>query len=229
MGESAQQIKTPMDLIGIAIQSGAKKGQLRELRGLAEQHARFEADKAFNAAFTAAQSEFPPIAKTAQAHNSKYAPLHQITESVRPVLEKHGLGFCHEMTQDSDTGALTVRAVVTHAGGASRSAALVAPPDTSGSKNPVQALGSTVTYLRRYTLESVLGLTTRPEDDTDGVVLISEDQIDDISKRLGKLDKPTQEAFMRWLKTKKVDAVAEIPMQLFGEVSNNLDRKLQKS
>ena len=36
--------------------------------------------------------------------------------------------------------------------------------DTSGSKNAIQAMGSTVQYLRRYTLESVLGIATSSID-----------------------------------------------------------------
>ena len=44
---------------------------------------------------------------------------------------------------------------------------MTAPADTSGSKNAIQARGSTVTYLQRYTLLGALGLVTGDED-TDG-------------------------------------------------------------
>ena len=40
-----------------------------------------------------------------------------------------------------------------------------APADSSGSKNPVQQIGSTMTYLQRYTLIGALGLTTADKDD----------------------------------------------------------------
>lgn len=40
-----------------------------------------------------------------------------------------------------------------------------AEPDGSGSKNAVQAIGSTNTYLQRYTLFSVLGLASVDMDD----------------------------------------------------------------
>jgi hypothetical protein len=39
-------------------------------------------------------------------------------------------------------------------------------PDTSGGKNNIQAKGSTMTYLQRYTLNLALGICT--EDDNDG-------------------------------------------------------------
>jgi hypothetical protein len=38
--------------------------------------------------------------------------------------------------------------------------------DTSGSKNAIQAIGSTISYLKRYTLENVLGLSA--DEDNDG-------------------------------------------------------------
>jgi hypothetical protein len=42
-----------------------------------------------------------------------------------------------------------------------------APADKSGGKNDIQAMASTVTYLRRYTLTGALGITTG-NDDNDG-------------------------------------------------------------
>jgi hypothetical protein len=42
---------------------------------------------------------------------------------------------------------------------------LTSGPDTSGSKNPIQALGSAVSYLQRYTLLSLAGLATEDQDD----------------------------------------------------------------
>lgn len=39
-----------------------------------------------------------------------------------------------------------------------------APSDLSGNKNAIQAIGSTTTYLMRYTLIAAFGLTTADED-----------------------------------------------------------------
>ena len=44
---------------------------------------------------------------------------------------------------------------------------MTADKDTSGNKNSIQSIGSTRTYLQRYTLIGALGLSTA-EDDTDG-------------------------------------------------------------
>ena len=39
------------------------------------------------------------------------------------------------------------------------------PADTSGSKNVVQAIGSSVSYGKRYTMQALLNITSGGEDD----------------------------------------------------------------
>jgi hypothetical protein len=41
----------------------------------------------------------------------------------------------------------------------------VLPVDLSGKKNPVQAVGSSVSYGKRYAIEALLNLTSRGQDD----------------------------------------------------------------
>jgi hypothetical protein len=53
-----------------------------------------------------------------------------------------------------------------------------APPDTSGSKNPIQAIGSTQSYLERYTALALLGIATKDMPDADDPPVPDEDIID---------------------------------------------------
>ena len=62
---------------------------------------------------------------------------------------------------------VSVECKLTHVGGHSETATLSAAPDASGSKNPVQAVGSTITYLERYTALCLLGIATDDMDDAD--------------------------------------------------------------
>jgi hypothetical protein len=85
---------------------------------------------------------------------------------------------------------VTVICVIGHADGYSEEASkLSAAPDTSGSKNPIQSIGSAVTYLERYTLRAALGLAAAKDDDGlsangKGSGLITEEQADQINKIL---------------------------------------------
>ena len=42
------------------------------------------------------------------------------------------------------------------------------PPDVGGAKNPIQARASTVSYLQRYTLKAITGLSEQEDDDDGG-------------------------------------------------------------
>lgn len=152
-------------LVGSALEQGAGADQIDKLIELVKFNDEREALKAFNKAFTEAQAEFPSILKDRQAHNAKYAGFSSVVNAVRPVLIKHGLSFRH--TVDDSGNGVTVTCVLAHKDGHSESTALTAPPDTSGSKNAIQSIGSSVTYLKRYTLEAVTGVVTT-DDDTDG-------------------------------------------------------------
>jgi hypothetical protein len=54
---------------------------------------------------------------------------------------------------------------LTHKQGHSEEVTLEAPLDTSGGKNNIQAMGSSVSYLERYTLLAITGLATKEQDD----------------------------------------------------------------
>lgn len=119
---------------------------------------------AFAAAFPEAQKELPIIKRGGKAHNGKtYAQLEDILAEVLPILNKHGFQLFH--TQEQPTpDVIKVRAVLRHREGYEETNELVLPLDTTGNKNPVQARGSTVSYGRRYTILSLLGLATEDDD-----------------------------------------------------------------
>lgn len=156
-----------MTLVSQAVANGAQVDQVDKLIELVKFNDEREALRAFNQAFTDAQSEFPEIPKTKEAHNSKFAPLDQEVRLLRPVLMKHGFSFRHEVTENDDKS-VSVRCILAHQDGHCESATLTGPADNSGSKNTIQAIGSTVTYLRRYTFEAVTGIVTTEDDDGKG-------------------------------------------------------------
>jgi hypothetical protein len=79
-------------------------------------------------------------------------------------------GFSHAWLNDqnADTGIITVTCVLTHIGGHSERAHMSGRADESGGKNAIQAIASAITYLQRYTLLSVTGMTSEDLPDHDG-------------------------------------------------------------
>jgi len=157
---------TPMSLVQMAVEQNADLDKLERLMAMQEKWEANEARKAFNAAIAKFRAECPPIKKTKQAHNSKYAGLSETVEQIKPHLEVCGLSYSWHTNQSG--GAVSVTCKVTHVLGHSDETTLFSEPDTSGSKNSIQSIGSAVSYLQRYTLASILGLAATDEFDDDG-------------------------------------------------------------
>lgn len=154
---------TAQQMIAHAIEKGAGIEQLERLMDMQERWEANEAKKAYVDAMNRFRSKCPTIAKTRQAHNSKYAGLAETIEQIKGLLAECGLS--HSWKTESKDGAITVTCCVTHVSGHQECTSLSAPPDTSGSKNVIQAMASTVSYLERYTFYALLGLASAEMDD----------------------------------------------------------------
>ena len=64
-----------------------------------------------------------------------------------------------------DAGMIRVSCIITHVLGHSEQVSLQCGADQSGKKNNIQAVGSTVTYLERYTLLAATGIAVKDQDD----------------------------------------------------------------
>lgn len=120
---------------------------------------------AFNAAFAKLQAEIPTVIEKGRGDKGmSYARLEDIVETVRPVLQRHGFSLSHQ-TEWPDKATIKVIGILTHEQGHERRSEFVASADQSGSKNAIQALGSSNSYGRRYTTKDLLNIVTKTEDD----------------------------------------------------------------
>lgn len=100
-------------------------------------------------------------------------------------------------TESSETGHTKVTCYMTHALGHSEETSLTALPDPSGGKNAIQAVKSTVSYLKRITFESIAGLATKADDADDGkdaspeVECISNQQLKSLTTKIAKVGAET--------------------------------------
>lgn len=146
---------------------------LGRIMDLQEQYERREAEKAFNMALVSLKKDLPAVIghdarvsykTTNYTHTTLAAAMHQ----VQPALTKHAFALSWR-TGQTDRGDVSVTCVLSHAQGHSTETTLTGSPDNSGSKNAVQAVASTVTYLKRYTALSLLGISTADMRDVDQV------------------------------------------------------------
>lgn len=167
---------TPADLLQMAVGQGADLDRLERLMDLQQRWEDGEARKAFTRAMAAFKGQCPPVLNkdaTVDFTSSKgrthyrHATLGGILAVITPHLSRHGLSVSWEPSQ-AEKGFVEMTCVVTHEAGHSERRTMHGPRDASGNKNPLQEVGSTATYLQRYTLTAALGLSTGELDDDGG-------------------------------------------------------------
>lgn len=166
---NAIQMGTPYALIESAVASGATVETLEKLMALNERHEANQAKKAFFQAMQDFQRIKPDLPRSQEVSFGgnkaaySFCPLPEIDKRLREPLDKCGLSYRFETL--TDNGMYGVRCIVSHVAGHSEGTTMYAPADSSGNKNGIQGIGSTTTYLQRYTLIAAFGLTTADEDD----------------------------------------------------------------
>ncbi|MBB3004427.1 hypothetical protein FHX57_006809 [Paraburkholderia tropica] len=160
---------TPADLLRIAVESGADLDKLERLMALQTQWEAKEAKRAFDAAFAAFKAESVTILKGRKVTDGplkgkSYAELHDVVNAVTPALSKYGLSSSWKLTQDTKDW-MEVTCYLRHVNGHEESVSMGGPPDAGGAKNAIQARASTKTYLERYTLKAITGLSEQMDDD----------------------------------------------------------------
>lgn len=116
-------------------------------------------------ALAAAQGEMTAASKDASNPHfkSRYATLASVWDAIRGPLSRNGLSVSQVLeTPDAGPGVI-VRTMLLHSSGQWIASRYVMPiPD----KLTPQAVGSAITYARRYALSAIVGIA--PDDDDDG-------------------------------------------------------------
>ena len=181
----ASNALTPMAMLSQAVANGASIDVVEKLMALAERMEGAAARKAFDEAVSAAKSEIPPVVRNRQGHNQKrYADFAAIAKVVDPIISKHGLSYRFRTVQ---TDKISVTCILAHKSGHFEENTLVGQPDATGNKNAIQAIGSALTYLMRYSLVQALGIAVA--DDDDGAAMaedgpISEEELAELRELL---------------------------------------------
>lgn len=195
-----------------------------------------EAKRLFTDAFAAMQAELPTIDANGRiVHGegdrakiiAQYARWEDINDVIKPILARHGftLDFASAERQG---GGLTMTAYLTHKAGHTKEAFVPVPLDTSGAKNNVQAVGSSIAYGKRYSAGLVLNFTSRaPTDrDDDGKAAgagetITEEQEKSLQAAIIEVDADLP----KFLKYLGVEKLADLPAAKFKGAMDALTAK----
>ena len=117
------------------------------------------------AALNQAQQEIDPAKKRASNPHfkSKYADLPTVLDAVLPALNKHGLSLLQLVGETSDN-VVQLTTILAYSNGAYVSALSSCPLGRGGGP---QATGSGISYLKRYAVSALVGLSTTDDDGND--------------------------------------------------------------
>lgn len=164
---------------------------LRELLAVQREWEAGEAKRAYTRAMVDLKRDLPSVLshdQTVDYSSRKSGRTHythtSLAAAVDAVIEplcRHG--FSHSWEPQTAGRDVSVTCTLTHSEGHQQSTTLTAPPDTSGMKNPAQAVASTITLLQRYSLLSLLGIATADMHDPERASASSDDVVD-VSRNL---------------------------------------------
>jgi hypothetical protein len=164
---------TPMQMLQMAIQQNVDMARLEKLMDLEERWRKAEAKRAYVAAFTKFKKNMPDVVKDLlnKQYGSDYSSLANLVNTTNRALGEYDLNANWRPDQSAD--GIRVTCVMTHVDGHSEEVTLIGPPDTSGTKNPLQGIKSTLTYLEGATFQAITGVVARskvlnPDDDGNG-------------------------------------------------------------
>lgn len=206
--------------------------KMERLMAMVERSNARQAEAAYVAALAEMQPELPVIPERGGIKDrsgnvqSRYALWEDICDGIKPILAKHGFALSFRVGTEADK--ITVTGVLSHREGHSEATTMSLPVDASGSKNAVQAVGSSTSYGKRYTTQALLNLTSRGEDD-DGRLAgmgttLTPDQITEVQELIESVgaDKP------RFLKFMGAESIAGILCKDFDRAIAMLNAKARR-
>lgn len=164
------------DILMRAIELNVDLDAFEKLVNLVEKVQIDKAKREFYQAFAKFQSQVPPILKSSEVNMGagrpryNYASLYDIISKIQKPLGEANLSFRWEISNNNDI--ITVTCILSHSGGYELQTSIQATKDATPGKSNVQAIASTITYLKRYTLVSLLGIgTADPDDDAQSTIV----------------------------------------------------------
>jgi len=230
-----------LTIFQVSTEKGYEPAFIEKMMELQERNDANNARKAFFDDFANCKAEMPPVKKDKynKFFDSWYTSLGMLLDTYNPILGRYGL-VLQFPSPEQDDKSMTVECRLFHRLGHSESVSMKGPIDTAAigkqsgqrSRNPMQDLKSTFTYLRSVTCESILGVAGTEgtvNDDGNGasggeVKYITEAQVDELKKLSSErtINGP------KFLKHFKVESLDEIPATRFAEALQVMKSKPKK-
>jgi hypothetical protein len=153
---------------------------------------------------------------------NRYADLSELLNTVRPVFSKHGISIIQ--SPSFSDGVASVETLMAHTSGEWMSGTA----SCTVTKNDAQGVGSAITYLRRYSLAAMCGITQEDDDGSTAVgkkpepiQVINQEQFDILAELI--LETKTQAP--KFCTAMGIKTLAELPAGKFTQAKALLEKK----
>lgn len=165
---------------------------------------------------------------------SKYVPLENVVETIHDIAPKHGVSFAQWALND-ENGRVGVNTILMHESGEFIE---FDPVFMTAEKQTPQGAGALITYLKRYTLSAVFGITSDKDDDAnessgnqtkDNFKPITQKQVGSIktkAKQFAELRGQEESAVYKAL---KISDVTKLSSDMASKTIEQLDGWIEKS
>ena len=215
-GNAIAHSQTNSDLMAViaraASDANVDVGKMERLMALMERREAQDRQQLFSAALSRIQAVAPQITQHGRTDKARFAKLEDIDTSMRPLMAAEGLALSFDTSFVDGRVLMTAR--LSHSGGHFEEKTLALPTDTGPGRNPIQAMGSTVSYGRRYLTKMWFNIVEVAEDnDGNGArKSISQKQADELNDLLTEIGGDEKARFLRWAGVAKV---ADVPVDKF--------------
>lgn len=220
-------------IITLAKDPAVDVAKLSALLDMQEKMEARQAERQAIEAFTALSREMPRVKKNgtislgAGKGSIAFAKWEDMDTVIRPLLVKYGFTLSFNSIERTG-GGLTVTGELMHQSGHVRTAAIPLALDIGPGRNNLQAMGSTLSYGKRYCAEMLLNIVREAADDDGtkgGVAYITPDQCEE----LAVLIRETGTDEKRFLATFDVQELGQIQQAAFTPAMNMLLSKRKKA
>lgn len=197
-----------------------------------------QAEIEFNRALARLAEQMPRVKKNGRVElldkngHSKgsyaFAKWEDIDRVIRPLMTTEGFTLSFDaQPRGSDGGGLVITGTLLHRDGHSRSASMPLALDTGPGRNNLQAMGSTLSYGKRYCAEMLLNIVREGDDDDafrGGSEPITDEEVAELNRGLIE----TRSDLNRFLEYMRVDALPDIQKHQLAEARNLIDQKRRR-
>jgi succinate dehydrogenase flavin-adding protein (antitoxin of CptAB toxin-antitoxin module) len=195
--------------------------------------------EAFQTAFVEMSAKMPQVKRDGtvelvtkdgrRSGSYKFTRWEDMDKVMRPILSEYGFALNFAQA-DNPNGGVTVIGTLMHRDGHSISSQRTLPPDTGPGRNALQAIGSSISYAKRYVAEGLCNIVRGGEDD-DAISAYMRKVTDKQVKELERLIKETDTDlayFLQIMVTEQISELSELPERDYARLINALNERKRR-